>query len=190
MTISRAKLAPFCAVFGFRPSDFDFSAAAACAALLLCSTLAGCVTKAQAKAQARAAYLQGQQEATIRLQQPQLQGPSVRIIGPVKNPVVPWTSRLTLSQAILAADYEAPGDPIEIIVLHNGMASRVNVRNLLNGQDVPLQPGDVVQLVSSPPSVAMPEPSPTTPGASPEPSLSIPGPSPAIPGPSPPMPRP
>jgi hypothetical protein len=127
-----------------------------CLALLLCSALAGCVTKAQAEAQARAAYLQGQREAIIRLQQAQVPGPSVRINGPVRNPVVPWTPRLTLSQAILAADYQGPGDPLEIFVMHNGMASRVNVRQFLSGQDVPLQPGDVVQLGPSLPASSMP----------------------------------
>jgi molybdopterin converting factor small subunit len=114
---------------------------------LLCSALAGCVTKAQAQAQARAAYLAGQQEALMRLQQTQAQGPSVRINGPVRNPVVPWTPGLTLSQAIMAADYQAAGDPTEILVVRNSRASRVNVRSLLSGQDVPLQPGDVVQIV-------------------------------------------
>jgi len=129
-----------------------------CLAPLLCSVLSGCITEAQAKARERAAYLTGQQETMMRLQQTQAQGPSVRINGPVRNPVVPWNPRLTLSQAILAADYLAPGDPAEIVVVHNGVASRVNVKDLLNGQDVPLQPGDVVQLVQSSPQPATPAP--------------------------------
>ncbi len=129
-----------------------------CLALSLCAALAGCVTKAQAKAQARAAYLAGQQEAMTRLQQIQAQGPSVRINGPVRNPVVPWTPRLTLSQAIIAADYQGGDDPAEIIVVHHGVAKRLNVKDLLGGHDVPLEPGDVVQLVPSPAPQATPGP--------------------------------
>lgn len=127
-----------------------------CAALSLGPALAGCVTKAQAKAQARAAYIAGEQAATIRLQQAQVQGPTVRVNGPVRNPLVPWTPRLTLSQAIIAADCLDASDPAEIIVFHNGMARRVNVRDLLSGHDVPLEPGDVVQLLLS--SAVVPSP--------------------------------
>ncbi|HXP59030.1 MAG TPA: hypothetical protein VN829_00995 [Dongiaceae bacterium] len=121
-----------------------------CAALSLGPVLAGCVTKAQAEAKARAAYIAGEQAAMMRLQQAQVQGPTVRVNGPVRNPVVPWTPRLTLSQAIIAADCLDAREPAEIIILHNGMARRVNVKDLLSGRDVPLEPGDVVQLVLSP----------------------------------------
>ena len=121
-----------------------------CLALSLGPVLGGCVTKAQAKAQARAAYIAGEQAATARLQQAQVQGPTVRVNGPVRNPVVPWTPRLTLSQAIIAADCQDASEPAAIIVLHNGVARRVDVRDLLRGQDLPLQPGDVVQLVPPP----------------------------------------
>ena len=127
-----------------------------CLALLLCSALAGCVTKAQAKARERAAYIAGEQAAVVRLQQSQAQGPSVRINGPVKNPVVPWTEGLTLSQAIFAAEYQTVGDPLEIMVVRGGLARLVNVRNLLGGQDVPLQPGDVIQIVPSSPAPVIP----------------------------------
>jgi hypothetical protein len=119
--------------------------------LWLASALAGCVTKGQAKAQARAAYLAGQQETLTRLQQAQAQGPSVRINGPVRNPVVPWTRGLTLMKAIVAAEYQGASDPAEIILLHRGLARRLDVKQLLDGEDVPLEPGDVVQLVPSQP---------------------------------------
>jgi hypothetical protein len=127
-----------------------------CLALLLCAALAGCVTKARAKAEARKAYIAGQQEAMMRLQQIQAQAPSVRINGPVGKPVVPWTPNLTLSQAIMAAGYHGVGDPAEIIVVRNGLARRVNVKDLLGGQDVPLQPGDVVQIVPQPQATPKP----------------------------------
>jgi molybdopterin converting factor small subunit len=125
--------------------------------LPLCAALSsGCVTKGQAKAQAREAYLAGQREAMARIQELQAQWPSVRINGPVRNPVLPWTARLTLSQAIMAADYQGAGDPAEIIVVHNGVGRRVNVKDLLGGWDLSLQPGDVVQIMPPPPAPAMP----------------------------------
>lgn len=111
-------------------------------ALLMGLGLTGCVSKARAKAEVRAAYLAGQQA--------QFQGPSVRINGPVKNPVLPWTPGLTLMKAIVSAEYEGATDPAEIIVVHGGMATRVEVRQLLAGEDVPLQPGDIVQIQSLP----------------------------------------
>ena len=143
-----------------------------CAALVSCVALAGCVTKAHADARVREAYLAGQRDALARLQQAQVQGPSVTINGPVRNPVLLWTPRLTLSQAILVADYQGPGDPIEIIVVRNGRGSRFTVQDLLRGQDVPLAPGDVVQLVTASPQM------PASPGVAPP----IPGPSPAMSG--------
>jgi hypothetical protein len=111
--------------------------------------LGACVTKSQAKAQARAAYLAGQQEAVARMQQNQVraQGATVQINGPVRNPVVPWTQGMTLMKAIVAAEYGGATDPAEILILRHGVATRVEVQKLLGGQDIPVLPDDVVQLV-------------------------------------------
>ncbi len=119
--------------------------------VLLCGILGGCVTKAKAKAQADAAYLAGQRDAMARVQQTQPQTPSVRIEGPVKTSVVPWTSGLTLGQAIVAAEYQGVGDPTEILVIRGGMAHRIDIRGLFNGDDPLLQAGDVVHIVGLPP---------------------------------------
>jgi hypothetical protein len=131
--------------------------------VLLAIPLNGCVTKAHANAQAREAFLEGrrvgQQEALSRMQpqaqpQPQvqpLQEPttstqSVRIVGPVRNPVLPWKAELTLGQAIIDAGYASTTDPSDIVVMRNGKAFRVDPAQLLAGQDVPLLPGDIVQI--------------------------------------------
>ena len=120
-------------------------------ALGLLLPLGGCVTKAKAKAQARAAYLAGQQDAMARMQQQTaVQGPSISVRGPVRNPVIQWKEGLTLRQAIVDAGYEGASDPISIYVLHNNVTTRVDVNRVLNGEDVPLQPGDVVTLVQFP----------------------------------------
>jgi hypothetical protein len=125
--------------------------------LLVAVALGGCVTKSKANAQARAAYIAGQQQAMTRMQQTQTlgQGPCVTVNGEVRNRVVPWTEGLTLAKAVLAADYYGAKDPGQIIIVHNGMATRVDPKQLLSGVDIPLQPGDVVQLM---PQAAAPKP--------------------------------
>jgi len=128
-----------------------------CVPLLVAVALGGCVTKSKANAQARAAYIAGQQQAMTRMQQTQTlgQGPCVTVNGEVRNRVVPWTEGLTLAKAVLAADYYGAKDPGQIIIVHNGMATRVDPKQLLSGVDIPLQPGDVVQLM---PQAAAPKP--------------------------------
>ena len=120
-----------------------------CSALLLAATLGGCVSKSKAKAQARAAYVAGQRESMMRMQQAQIQsqGPCVTINGDVRNRVVPWTEGMTVVKALVAAEYYGPTDPGQIIVVHNGLATRMDARQLLSGSDFPLQPGDIVQLI-------------------------------------------
>jgi hypothetical protein len=118
-------------------------------AMLLVSAVAGCVSKSKADAKARAAYVAGQQQALMRLQQAQTQGqgPCVTVNGEVRNHVVPYTEGMTLAQALVAADYLGTADPGQIIIVHNGRATRVEPRKLLSGVDIPLQPGDIVQLM-------------------------------------------
>jgi hypothetical protein len=114
----------------------------------------GCVSKSKAKDQARTAYIAGQQAAMARMQQMQTQGqgPCVTVNGEVRNHVVPWTEGMTLAKALVAADYLGAADPAQIIILHNGIGTRVEPRQLLSGVDIPLQPGDVVHLMSQSPA--------------------------------------
>ncbi len=120
-----------------------------CGALLMAMALTGCVSKSKAQAQARAAYAAGQQEAMRRMQQAQTQGqgPCVTINGEVRNHVIPWAEGMTLTKALVAAEYTGATDPAQIVIVHTGVAIRVNPRDLLSGVDYPLQPGDVVQLM-------------------------------------------
>ena len=106
----------------------------------------GCVSKATAQAQARAAFLAGQQQALERLQQTQNRGPSVTFIGEVRNTLVPWTAELTLAKAIVAAEYYGSIDPKEIVVTRDGQEMRIDPKRLLSGGDILLQPRDVVEL--------------------------------------------
>ena len=134
-----------------RPEELvRFGACVVCVASLLAVAAGGCVSKSKARAQARAAYLAGQQEAMVRMQQAQAQGqgPSVTINGEVRNRIVPWTEGLTLAKALVAADYYGAAEPGLIIVVHNGIGRRYDLKQLLNGADLPLEPGDMVQLLS------------------------------------------
>jgi hypothetical protein len=120
-----------------------------CATSLLVLALGGCVSKSKADARARAAYIAGQQQAMTRMQQAQTQGqgPCVTVNGEVRNRVIPWTEGLTLARAVVAADYYGAKDPGQLLIVHNGVATRLDPKQLLSGVDIPLQPGDVVQLM-------------------------------------------
>jgi len=89
----------------------------------------------------------GQQQGMLQAQQSQPHaGPTITVAGPVKYTQVPWTDQMTVARAIIAAEYLGPGDPREILILRNGQATNVDPKRLLNGEDLPLQAGDVVQL--------------------------------------------
>ena len=125
-----------------------------CGFLLVAIALAGCASKDKADARARAAFVAGQQQAALRMQQVQTlpQAPSVTINGEVRNHIVPWTQDLTLAAALVAADYYGATDPSLIYLVRNGKATVVDAKQLLSGVDIPLQAGDVVQLLSQSPT--------------------------------------
>lgn len=112
-----------------------------------------CISKKDAAAQARMAYLAGQRDAIAQLNQrpganqtPTNNLPSnITFIGPVANPVIPWTQGLTLAKAILAAVYNSQIDPVALTIHRNHEEVQVDPARLLSGTDFPLQPGDVVQ---------------------------------------------
>jgi hypothetical protein len=133
-------------VNGFAVSSVNLAAALSASALIALA-FAGCVTKSQAKAQARDAFVAGQQQAMTMSRMQQAQGPTVTVIGQVKNGVIPWTPDLTLARAIVAADYFGTSDPHQIYIVRNGKATSIDSKQLLNGDDVPVQPGDVIQIM-------------------------------------------
>lgn len=113
-------------------------------ALLIAALAAGCTTDSQARAQARAAYLAGQ-NAALR-QQLQAQTPGVTVNGPVKNPRVPWVDGLTLAQAIATADYLDSHPPKTITITRDGESASLDPKVLLDGTDIPLEQGDVIEI--------------------------------------------
>ncbi len=123
-----------------------WTAAVVAAAILAAGALQGCVSQAKARADAQAAYAAGQREALANVGGAQNQGPLVTVVGNVKTPVLAWNPYLTLARAIVLADFQGPTEPAEIFICRQGRAIRYTAEELLKGQDVPLQPGDVVQL--------------------------------------------
>jgi hypothetical protein len=106
--------------------------------------LTGCVSKSKAKAEARAAFLAGQREEMLR--QSQTQSPAVTVLGAVRNGTILWTPDLTLLKAIAAADYYGAAEPGMIIIVRGGRGTQYDPKRLLTGEDVPLQPQDMVVL--------------------------------------------
>jgi len=114
--------------------------------LIVPLVLAGCVSKSKADAQARAAFFAGQRQAMQMVQQAQIRGPSVTVVGEVSNPMIPWTAELTLAKALVAADYHGAADPSEILIERQGKAISYDPKKLLGGEDVPLEPNDIVEI--------------------------------------------
>ena len=112
--------------------------------LMLLMAASSCTTKAKAKAKAQAAFVAGQQQAIANMQP---RPPTVSVFGQVRNQNVNWTDDLTLTKAIVAADYFGSRNPRAIVIIRNGQAMSIDPKLLLNGgQDPPLEPGDVVEL--------------------------------------------
>jgi hypothetical protein len=112
-------------------------------AFLIATSFCGCVTRSQADAQARAAYLAGQKAALASIAG---QGQGVAFVGPVQYSNVPWVEGLTLSQAITTANYTGHRNPKTITITRQGEAISISPRDLLYGHVVPLEPGDTITI--------------------------------------------
>jgi len=111
---------------------------------ILLLTASGCETKSRARLEAQQAYVAGQQQA---LDQSRPKAGIVTVKGQVRNSIIPWTEELTLAKAIVAADYTAYLAPRVIRVIRDGQTTEIKPSALLNREDMPLQPGDAIQLV-------------------------------------------
>ena len=113
-------------------------------ALPAAALLAGCTTRSAAQANAREAFLAGQNAALRQQQASQLTGVTIR--GPVQNPQEPREAGLTLVQAVATANYLSAQAPKEIIITRQGESAKLDAAVLLNGVQLPLEPGDVIEL--------------------------------------------
>jgi hypothetical protein len=80
------------------------------------------------------------------VQRTQGMGPTITVVGEVRNSTIAWTAEMTLAKALIAADYYGSKDPSEILLERNGQATTYDPKRLLNGEDVPLQPRDVIEI--------------------------------------------
>jgi protein involved in polysaccharide export with SLBB domain len=99
--------------------------------------------------EARQAYANGlQQAAQAQVRAQEAQGPVIFVQGPVQNPIVPWREDMTLSQAIVDANYTAFMNPRVVRVVRGGqVAGELKGIDLLRHQDMDLQPGDTVIII-------------------------------------------
>jgi hypothetical protein len=131
---------------GSPSSKLSWACAWTAAVSMAAMWLTGCVSKSTADARARAAFLAGQQQATTVARETQLQGPTVTVVGEVRNSLIHWTIDLTLAKAVVAAGFYGRTDPTEITVQRDGKEIHCDPKRLLSGEDVLLQPNDVVVL--------------------------------------------
>ena len=115
--------------------------------LLLAIAAAGCASKSNARLREQNAYLAGQNSVLLQHQaQTDADSPGVTIVGPVQHPHVPWVTGLTLAQAITTANYVGPDQPKQIILTRKGESAAMDANVILNGQDIPLEIGDTIEL--------------------------------------------
>jgi hypothetical protein len=117
------------------------------AMVLLALAATGCTTKSQARLKEQNAFLAGQNTVLMQQQaQTAAQTPGVTIVGPVQHPEVPWVTGLTLAQAIATANYVGADAPKQIVITRHGESAAMDAKVLLNGTDIPLEIGDVIEL--------------------------------------------
>ena len=114
------------------------------AIFLLALAAGGCTTKSRSRAAAQNAFLAGQNAALRQQMASQFSG--VTVTGPVQNPQVPWVAGLTLAQAVATANYLGAAEPRNIILTRQGESAKMGAQILLDGPDVPLEPGDAIEL--------------------------------------------
>lgn len=112
--------------------------------LLLALALTGCMTKAKANKQAREALAAGQRQGLA--QAAEAWRINIRFLGPVRQPEIVWADGLTLAQAIAAAEYADARSPQTIVVIRQSGRIPVDPKILLRGEDLPLEPGDTVEI--------------------------------------------
>jgi hypothetical protein len=124
---------------------------------LLAVMACGCASKAKKQAEFRRAYSAGAQAAQAQMRQGQMQqsmsqpvpstsDPQIRILGSVRNPALTWSEGLTLARALVLAEYEKSTAPASITIFRNNQPLQIDPQRVLQGEDYPLFPGDIVYI--------------------------------------------
>lgn len=113
-------------------------------ALLVATAVSGCTSKSKAHAEAAKAFRAGQAQES-QAQDARRNG--ITFTGPVLNPIVPWTEGLTLAQAIVAARWSGLRDPRLVVITRAGEQVEMTPSQSLAAAELPMEPGDQVELV-------------------------------------------
>ena len=70
----------------------------------------------------------------------------IQVRGDVRNHVIPWSQDLTLAGALVEADYIGRWDPLSVTVTRGKKVQRFSAIRLLSGNDMFLEPGDVIDI--------------------------------------------
>jgi hypothetical protein len=114
--------------------------------LMLTLVVTGCTTKSETRLKEQNAFLAGQNEVLRQQAHATAQRAGVTMVGAVQNPQVPWVAGLTLAQAVATANYTGEDEPKQIIITRQGESATLDAKVLFDGTDIPLEPGDVVEL--------------------------------------------
>jgi hypothetical protein len=108
--------------------------------------LPGCTTNSASRANARAAYNAGR--AAAYREAMEQQRTSIRIIGNVHNSELAWKDGMSLMEALAESEWAGQRDPREIRLISKSDPTPVPVdmKALLGGDDILLQPGDTIEL--------------------------------------------
>lgn len=115
------------------------------AAAMLAFAICGCASRSKERARAAAAAFAGGQRQAFE-EVAEARRVHIRVLGPVRQPEIEWADGLTLAEAIVAADYTMPGDPRAIWIVRQRERIFVDPKRLLRGEDVPLEPGDTIEI--------------------------------------------
>ena len=115
--------------------------------LVLGVVLVGCKGSDRKSARARAQGMAiGRQQATAAVQAQPVFAP-ITVNGKVRNKQILWSEGMTLSKAIVAADYYDLLDPLAIYVIRGGQSTFINPKDVLNQQNDPeVMPGDLIDI--------------------------------------------
>ena len=117
-----------------------------CVALSVGFFTGGCASQSKAQLRAQNAFLAGQNSMLQKQLAAQSALSGVTVVGAVQNPQVPWVAGLTLAQEVATANYTGAEEPKQIVITRQGESVTLEAKVLLDGTDVPLEKGDVIEL--------------------------------------------
>ena len=119
----------------------------AIAALLMSAVIAstvGCAGKSKTQAREREAFIAGQKQFAMAAE---MRRSNIAVTGPVSNQLVIWREGITLAEAIVAARWNAPGDPRLVVLTRKGERVELTPNESLAAAQLPLEPGDEIELI-------------------------------------------